>query len=288
MTNEIVVRNAGLVTTYDEVERVAKAMAASGFFQDAKSISQAIVKIMAGSEIGFGPFASMQGVNIIQGRPSYNANMLASSVKASGKYNYRIITLTDDKCDLVFFENGQEVGHSTFTLADAKRAGTKNLEKFPRNMLFARAMSNGVRWYCPDVTNGNAVYTPEELGADVDEDGNVISVEPVTVTVVEPEPDQPKIYPPEGTRLPKVMLDEAIADAGPAAIMTVEEACAVTNSEGEFYGQLSDEKLSLMTIGINRGLKKPDLTDEQRETYHMKLNAIKTILQAREDGSLAS
>jgi hypothetical protein len=277
MTNEIVVRNAGLVTTYDEVERVAKAMAASGFFQDAKSISQAIVKIMAGSEIGFGPFASMQGVNIIQGRPSYNANMLASSVKASGKYNYRIVALTDDKCDLAFFENGQEVGHSTFTLADAKRAGTKNLEKFPRNMLFARAMSNGVRWYCPDVTNGNAVYTPEELGADVDEDGNVINMEPngVTITVTEPDPEPDPI-------------DDAIEAAGPAAIMTLDEAVNVTNSEGEFYGQLSSEKLAAMTIGINRGLKKPDVTDEQRETYSMKLSAIRTILQAREDGTLAS
>jgi hypothetical protein len=34
-------------------------------------------------------------------------------------------------------------------------------------MLFARAMSNGARWYCPDVFAGPA-YTPDELGADVD------------------------------------------------------------------------------------------------------------------------
>ena len=41
-------------------------------------------------------------------------------------------------------------------------------------MLFARAMSNGVRWFTPDAFNGNAVYTPEELGADIDIEGNVI------------------------------------------------------------------------------------------------------------------
>lgn len=31
-------------------------------------------------------------------------------------------------------------------------------------MLFARAISNGVAWYCPDVVSGR-VYTPEELDA---------------------------------------------------------------------------------------------------------------------------
>jgi hypothetical protein len=48
-------------------------------------------------------------------------------------------------------------------------------------MLFARAMSNGVKWFCPDVFNGNAVYVPEELGANVDADGNVIDVQPTII-----------------------------------------------------------------------------------------------------------
>jgi hypothetical protein len=203
MTNELAVRNTSIISTYDEVERVAKAMAASGFFPDAQSISKAVVKIMAGAEIGFGPFASMQGVNIIKGKPSYNANMLASSVKASGRYDYRIVKLNDEICDLAFFEAGQEVGHSIFNLQDARRAGVSNLDKFPRNMLFARAMSNGVRWYCPDVTNGNAVYTPEELGAEVDEDGNVIDgTYSAPEQVEQPEPKREQV-------------EDAITDAGP-------------------------------------------------------------------------
>ena len=31
--------------------------------------------------------------------------------------------------------------------------------KYPRNMLFARAMSNGVRWFAPEATGGLPVYT---------------------------------------------------------------------------------------------------------------------------------
>ena len=44
---------------------------------------------------------------------------------------------------------------------------------FARNMLFARAMSNGARWFTPDVFGG-PVYTPDELGAEVNEQGEVV------------------------------------------------------------------------------------------------------------------
>jgi hypothetical protein len=72
-----------------------------------------------------------------------------------------------------FFEGAESLGVSTFTIDDAKKAQTKNLEKFPRNMLFARAISNGARWYCPDIFGGSPVYTPDEMGMSVDEDGYV-------------------------------------------------------------------------------------------------------------------
>ena len=179
--NELVTTHDNYLSTYDEVERAAKAMAASGFFTDTKQASQAIVKILAARELGLGPFAGMNGVNIIQGKPAFSANIMAACVKKSGRYNYRVTEMTDKNCTIEFMEylggKWNTSGVSSFTIEDAKKAGTKNLDKFPRNMLFARAMSNGVRWYCPDVMSGSVAYTPEELGADVDEDGNVVSVE---------------------------------------------------------------------------------------------------------------
>jgi hypothetical protein len=35
-------------------------------------------------------------------------------------------------------------------------------------MLFARAISNGAKFYCPDAFAGAPVYTPDELGAEID------------------------------------------------------------------------------------------------------------------------
>ena len=180
MSDLVLYKENNVISTYDEMERAAKAMAGSGFFSDTKQASQAIVKILAAREIGLGPFAGMTGVNIIQGKPAFGANIMAACVKKSGRYNYRVTEMNDKACTIEFMErlDGKWItsGESKFTIDDARKAGTKNLDKFPRNMLFARAMSNGVRWYCPDVMNGSVVYTPEELGADVDEDGTVVEV----------------------------------------------------------------------------------------------------------------
>jgi len=185
MTTDIVTttQQTGIIHSMDDAMKAANAMAASGFFQDARQAAQAVVKILAGQELGVGPFTSMKGVYIIQGRPALSANIMAAAVKRSGRYNFRVVELTDTRCEIAFFENGQECGRSTFTADEARKAGTKNMDKYPRNMLYARAISNGVRWFCPDVLGGSPVYTPEELGAQVNEDGQVIDV-----TVSEPEP----------------------------------------------------------------------------------------------------
>ena len=46
-------------------------------------------------------------------------------------------------------------------------------------------MSNGVKWFCPDVFGG-PVYSPDELGATVDaEEGSVIVVSPPPAKIVQ-------------------------------------------------------------------------------------------------------
>lgn len=173
----------------NDIRTLGQILAASGYFSDAKSEAQAVVKILAGRELGIGPVASMTGIHIIQGKPAIGAGLIASLVKRSGRYNFRVKTLSDTEASIEFFENGQPIGTSTFTEADAKRAGTQNMGKFPRNMLFARAMSNGVRWFCPDVFMG-AVYEPGELGAEVNyETGEVIDTQAMVIeTAPEPQP----------------------------------------------------------------------------------------------------
>lgn len=156
------------ITTSD-IMSTAKAFYESGMFTDIKSAAQAVVKITAGQELGIPPFASMSGIHIIQGKPTVGAGLMAARVKGSGKYDYKVVEQTEKLCSIDFYQGKEKIGNSTFTLEDAKKAQTKNLDKFARNMLFARAMSNGVKWYTPDIFAG-PVYVPEEMQAPITED----------------------------------------------------------------------------------------------------------------------
>jgi len=146
----------------NDIMSMAKTFAESGMFSDAKEMSKAFVKIQAGQEIGIAPFQAMSGIHIIQGKPTVGAGIMASKVKGSGKYDYKVLKQDETACVLEFFEGKTSLGTSSFTLEDAKKAGTQNIGKFARNMLFARAISNGVKWFTPDVFLG-PVYVPEEM-----------------------------------------------------------------------------------------------------------------------------
>lgn len=184
-------------------ERLGAVLVKSGFFADARDEAQAIVKILAGAELGFGPIASMQGVYIVKGRVTLSANLVGAAIQRSGKYGYAIEALTNDKCTLRFYNSTQQGAglprqtfESTFTMDDAKKAGLAggNYDKFSRNMLFARALTNGARWFCPEVFNG-PIYTPDELGAEVDDEGRVIEISGEAVPYVptrEQDPDEPR------------------------------------------------------------------------------------------------
>jgi hypothetical protein len=159
-----------------ELMNLAKAFAESGMFADTKSAAQAIVKIQAGQEIGIPPFASMTGIHIIQGKPTIGAGLIASRLKGSGKYDYRVVEASEKVCSIDFYQGNTKIGNSTFTIEDARKALTKNIDKFPKNMLFARAISNGVKWYCPDIFSG-PVYVPEEMQVVTTEEATHIEVD---------------------------------------------------------------------------------------------------------------
>ena len=198
-------------TNLTELKGVAQIFAESGLFSDARDMAKAFVKIMAGRELGFGAFASMNGINIIQNKPALGANLIAAAIKRhpSPRYDYRVVELSNDTCIIDFYQDGEKIGQSSFSMKDAAAAqlATKdNWRKNPRNMLFARAISNGARWYCPDVFGG-PVYTPDELGAVIDDEGVVIEGE-----IIEPTPDPEPPKPAASAPRPPVVDEEPEPD----------------------------------------------------------------------------
>jgi hypothetical protein len=146
------------IVRFEEQTAIAKAFKDSGLFPDLKSEAQAIVKVQAGLELGLEPFAAMQGIDIVQGKPRMNASLQAGLIKKSGRYNYKVLEHSEQVCKLEFYEkwgdSWQSIGTSEFSMKEAQQAGLAakdNWKKHPKNMLFARALSNGAKWYCADV-----------------------------------------------------------------------------------------------------------------------------------------
>ena len=164
-----------LITTLDEAMRLGDILARTGYFKEVRDAGQAVAKILYGSELGIGPMAAMLGVHIIEGKPVPSATLMATLIKRSGRYNYRVTEWTDTACVIEFTEYGQPCGTASFTLAEAQRARVADKDvwkKYPKAMLFSRAIGQGARAFCADVFGGAPVYTAEELDAPVDVDSN--------------------------------------------------------------------------------------------------------------------
>jgi hypothetical protein len=161
--------------TLEKIQTIAALMVGSGGFGKVSGNKDlAAVKILVGQELGIGPFAALQGINIIQGNPVVAGNIYASKVKSNPKYDYRVVTWDEKHCKLQFFQSdgkkmspaSEDGGYYEFTLEDARAQGLlgkPNWKSMPKTMLFNRAISGGAKVYTPDIFNSVAVYAEGEI-----------------------------------------------------------------------------------------------------------------------------
>jgi hypothetical protein len=180
-------------------------IAKSGVFKDVGDAYKAMVKVMAGRELGLSPIASMTSIYIFDGKIVVGAQIYAMRVRQSENVRYVVTEHTTEKCSIEFHEGDTLLGTSTFTIEEAKKAGLAgkdNWAKYPRNMLYWRAMQNGVKFYCPEVMNGVNVSTPDDLGKEMAPSGDVIEAELVEYRAATPPVAAP-VPPVETRRTPK-------------------------------------------------------------------------------------
>lgn len=150
------------IVPYDQVERMAQAVAKSNLF-GVKSADQALALMLVAQAEGRHPALAARDYDIIQGRPSKKSEaMLRDFLESGGKVEWH--DLTDTVADATF---SHPSGGSVRISWDMKRAqaaglGGKDMwKKYPRQMLRARAVSEGIRTVCPMATSG--FYVPEEV-----------------------------------------------------------------------------------------------------------------------------
>ena len=270
---------------------VGRIMALSGLFPDITRASQAVVKILAGRELGIGPFAAMSDIHIVDGTPVVGARILAALVRQSKVYDYKVVEWTNERCSIDFYRHGEKLEPTiTFTDDDAKRAGLdqpnrdgspSNHMKFPRNMKFARAMSNGVGLHCPDLTAGAPVYTPDELGVE-DPDADIA---PVVDGSAEAEPDAApsrRDEPADSLAARRALTDAAVECGYEAA--TVVELCRFYYDQPDLQ-QLTARQAAEMAERLGMARTR-GLTDAKLRSMATKGLAMEDRAKAREAADL--
>ena len=153
--------NTQLVPVGD-MQTMAGALAKSGLF-GVKTSDQALALMIVAAAEGRHPGSVASDYHIISGRASLKSDaMLARFQQSGGRIEWH--DHTNDKVSATFSHPQGGSLRIDWDMARAKAAGlgTKdNWRQYPRQMLRARVISEGVRAVYPAVLNG--MYAPEEV-----------------------------------------------------------------------------------------------------------------------------
>ena len=153
---------------FGDMERMALAIAKSGLF-GMKTPEQALALMSIAQAEGMHPASAARDYHVIQGRPALKCDaMLARFQAAGGRVEWT--AYTDQKVAAKFSHPQGGTVEIDWDQPRAKAAGLLNKENwksYPRQMLRARVISEGVRTVFPGATG--VMYTAEEVQDMVDE-----------------------------------------------------------------------------------------------------------------------
>jgi len=291
MTNQVA------LIPINEVERMAMAVAKSGLF-GVKEPNQALALMLIAQAEGLHPAIAARDYNIIQGRPALKADaMLARFQAAGGKVEWTM--LTDEKVSGKFSHAQGGTVEIDWDMARAKKAGLggkDNWTKWPRQMLRARVISEGIRTVFPGCIAG--FYAPEEV-IDFATEKDITPPAPPAQETAKPTPV------PEAVKAAATKMKEAnkLKQAAPAPAPAIEgTATTITGdpSEGDLSvinppvkateAELKPVIDAFASIGYNReqlekeyNKKLDDWTtediDEARKVYRLKAAERKEMLE---------
>lgn len=171
MSSEIAVRSDALPAKLE----YAKFLATSGLLpaQYREKPGNVLYAIEYGEMLGLPAMAAINGVHVIEGKPSASAALVSALVRRAG---HRIRTWGNDEeatTEIVRADDPDFTYRSVWNLDRARKAellSKANWKKYTAAQLKARSVTECARDACQEVLMGMG-YTPDELGVDVDETG---------------------------------------------------------------------------------------------------------------------
>ena len=162
MSNTALTTQVNTQVALGDMQVMANAIVKSGLF-GMKTPDQALALMIVATAEGRHPGSVASDYHIIQGRASLKADsMLARFQQSGGRVEWH--DHTNEKVAATFSHPAGGSLRIDWDMARAKAAGLggkDNWRSYPRQMLRARVISEGVRATFPAVLNG--MYTPEEV-----------------------------------------------------------------------------------------------------------------------------
>lgn len=147
---------------YSDMERMAAVVAQSGLF-GIKTPTQALALMLIAQAEGLHPATAARDYHVISGKPALKADAMLSKFQAAGgKVQWH--EYTDVSVSATFSHPQGGTVKIGWTIDQASRAGLTGRDvwkQYPRAMLRARVISEGIRTVYPGVLAG--MYTPEEI-----------------------------------------------------------------------------------------------------------------------------
>lgn len=222
-----------------DIQRMATAVAQSGLF-GVKTPEQAMALMLVAQAEGLHPAIAARDYDIIQGRPAKKSEAMMRSFIANGG-RVRWLKL-DDTCAEATFSHAQ--GGEVTIKWDIPRAATAGLtskdmyKKYPRQMLRARCISEGVRTVCPMATSG--MYVPEE----------VLEMEPHTPTGAQTASGAVAGSQPQDTEERRALLARFEQAAGKGVAAYAEAWKAATKDERTLIGTTEHNRLKAIAEAV--------------------------------------
>lgn len=124
-----------------------------------------LVALEYGAALGLAPMAAIQGIHVVEGKPTASAQLIGALVRMAG-HRLRVTgNDTEAHAQIIRTDDPDFAFESVWTLDRAARAGLTGKgvwKSYPAAMLKARAITEVARDACPEVLAGVA-YTAEEL-----------------------------------------------------------------------------------------------------------------------------
>lgn len=217
MSNAIAIRPAETMSEWETIRDQSSVLIKTGFLpQSIKTPEQAMAIILTGRELGIGTMAALNTINVIQGKPTISPQLMLALINRSGQLED--IQITGDSSDgitCMMKRRGRTAHSSHFGPREAAAMGLNskdNYKKQPATMYKWRSVADCARAVFPDIILG--LYTPDEMGAVTDADGEVIEAAPAPPTIAPAPPqDQPiEAEPVEMNRNPDLMTESQMGD----------------------------------------------------------------------------